>query len=164
MQTGRTTTESVYLYDLDTGDKVFTDLTLENSVMESEGHDLRLKGKSDTGGPFWLDKHVFTRERIDVPLYQTWYGSHLGGNFVAHDGYRLTEEFLHRLPSRDGLEAASRSKAPTAIALSNPSRPEMDLGVAVVETVRDGIPRMIGHSLWRDHTLTAKHAGDEYLN
>jgi len=33
-----------------------------------------------------------------------------------------------------------------------------------LEAFRDGLPHLVGHTLWRDRTFSAKNAGDEYLN
>jgi len=51
-----------------------------------------------------------------------------------------------------------------AIALSAPTNPVATTAVALLEAYRDGLPHLLGHTLWRDKTFRAKNAGDEYLN
>jgi len=52
----------------------------------------------------------------------------------------------------------------TAIALCSPTNPVASLGVAALETYRDGLPHLAGHQLWEQKTNLAKGAGSEYLN
>jgi len=51
-----------------------------------------------------------------------------------------------------------------AIALTAPTNPVANASVALLETLKDGLPHKIGSSLWEKRTLHAKDAGDEYLN
>jgi len=51
-----------------------------------------------------------------------------------------------------------------AIALSAPTNSVAQTAVALLEAWKDGVPHLVGHSLWRDRTLRAKNAGGEYLN
>lgn len=52
----------------------------------------------------------------------------------------------------------------TAISRCRPTSSAAELSVAVGETYKDGLPSLVGHSSWRDRTLRARNAGEEYLN
>jgi len=51
-----------------------------------------------------------------------------------------------------------------AIARCKPTNSVADASVFLGETLKDGIPSMLGARSWKDRTLTAKNAGGEYLN
>jgi hypothetical protein len=55
-------------------------------------------------------------------------------------------------------------KGATAIARCKPTNSAADLSVFLGEFVKDGLPSLIGARTWKDRTLSAKNAGDEYLN
>lgn len=52
----------------------------------------------------------------------------------------------------------------TAIARVKPTNSVAELSTFLGETLRDGLPKLIGNSFWKDKTLTAKKVGNEYLN
>jgi len=62
--------------------------------------------------------------------------------------------------SLNALDALGAS----AISASKPTNSVADLSVAMGEILSEGLPKLIGASTWRDRTLRAKNAGDEYLN
>jgi hypothetical protein len=52
----------------------------------------------------------------------------------------------------------------TAISLCAPTNPNSELGTALAEIHREGIPSLPGISTWKRRTEVAKAAGSEYLN
>jgi hypothetical protein len=52
----------------------------------------------------------------------------------------------------------------TAVARCEPTNPAADLSVFLGETLKDGLPALMGARTWKDRTLKAKNAGDEFLN
>jgi len=51
-----------------------------------------------------------------------------------------------------------------AASLSRPTAAEVDLSTSLGEALREGLPSVVGAKTWRERTLRAKNAGDEYLN
>jgi len=52
----------------------------------------------------------------------------------------------------------------TAIARCKPTNSVADAATFVGETLKDGLPHMVGHTTWEPRTKLAKKAGKEYLN
>jgi len=52
----------------------------------------------------------------------------------------------------------------TAVARCKPTNSPADLGVALGEVFKDGLPSLVGSASWKHRSLSAKQAGDEYLN
>lgn len=52
----------------------------------------------------------------------------------------------------------------TAIARCEPTNSAADLSVFLGETLKDGLPALLGARTWKDRSLKAKNAGDEFLN
>jgi hypothetical protein len=52
----------------------------------------------------------------------------------------------------------------TAIARCKPTNSVAALSTTLAETIREGLPALIGHTLWKGKTQAAKKAGDEFLN
>jgi hypothetical protein len=137
-----------------------------SSYITSFSHNLSGLGKYDVGGPFELYKLSRDFKTVTLPPYHIspsgWW---IGGTFTCDTIALLGWPSLASAEVGMGArKALARMKAPHAISLSNPSKPESDLLVAVLDTVKDGIPHVVGSTLWRDKTLTAKKAGSEYLN
>lgn len=132
-------------------------------VMASTGNDLSRLGKSKVGGNWTLYKWAAERRRFSAPIWQygtnTWYG----GDFVADVANEL-DPSTQISSTLLAMQSESRSKGPQAIAMSNPVRPEVDMGTAVGEIVTGGLPSIVGHSLWRERAQLARGAGSEYLN
>jgi len=51
-----------------------------------------------------------------------------------------------------------------AIALCKPDNSVANLTTFLGETIREGLPHLVGATTWKDRALTAKNAGGEYLN
>jgi len=52
----------------------------------------------------------------------------------------------------------------TAIARCKPTNNVANLGTSVTEIFRDGLPKLLGHTTWKERTHRARAAGGEYLN
>jgi hypothetical protein len=145
-----------------------------DSFIASSSHNLSMLGKADVGGPFHLVKVEREFEKIKLAPYRNGFGW-VGGEFTC-DLSPLTV-----FPTKVEAELAMadlvrrlRYKAPHAIAMSTPTRPESEILTAVVDTVRDGVPHLVGSTLWRERARlarsegrvshAAKAASDEYLN
>jgi len=75
--------------------------------------------------------------------------------------FNLQPQWPTSLQSADAdLEVAGA----TAISRVKPTSSSAELSVALGETYKDGLPALLGHQTWRDRTLRARNAGDEYLN
>lgn len=57
-----------------------------------------------------------------------------------------------------------KAKGPTAIAITSPTNKTSNLAIQLGELMRDGLPSLYGVQTWKQRTLRAKSAGDEYLN
>ena len=167
LQQGQRSIAEYYRYT-GTGDapvKVPSTLLTYDSFISSFGHDIRRLGRVATGGPFSLMKYELLGTNLRVSAWKKPIIGWLGGNFTA--GVALASG----PPSGSGMQVsmnaltnASYSSGARAINLSNPVRPHVDMVTAVAEVVSDGLPSMVGHTLWREQTLALKKAGDEYLN
>jgi hypothetical protein len=120
----------------------------------SEGHDLSLLGKVDTGGECTITK---TGTRYDL-------GKIIGGNWDGSD-YLVTNPGPNVLAPRTNMsDAALKGQGTTAIARTDPTNPVFPFSVAVGEVVKDGIPSMLGVNLWKERAHKARAAGSEFLN
>lgn len=52
----------------------------------------------------------------------------------------------------------------TAVARCKPTNSVADVSNFLGETISEGLPKLVGARTWRDRTLKAKSAGEEYLN
>jgi len=119
-----------------------------------------------TGGPFFsqsssvrlMDPHKVTIEDK----------KDLGFNNL--DGYAKYTGFVAATdPSSVSLPAsnATQNLAPlgsTAIARCKPTNQVAALSNFLAELYGEGLPKLFGATLWRDRTLQARQAGEEYLN
>lgn len=139
-------------------------LTDLDSFIMSMGHNVALLGRAPQGGPFRLSKYTAERGAISLPLYkgvQSWRGGRYTNSTVGALKVPTAGDVNAKIAA---LESESYSRGASSIAHSNPSKPDMQLLTAISETVKDGLPHLAGHTLWRDQALTARNAGSEYLN
>lgn len=158
--------------------RVFAPTSLdETQVTESENHPgwlSRKRGRwsGDVGGEFFMQRQwmevshpqVLTWERyrvnpgVDPPIWNRLYrfGPLLAMN--PHAGYAYPSYF----PSSEATLNAWGAKA---IAACKPTNPATDMSTFLGEIAKEGIPKLIGASLWRDKSRVGrKMAADEYLN
>jgi hypothetical protein len=151
---------------------------LGTQVTESESHDWPPPSRGpiqDRGGNFFTQKKFVASPKqmpwikvvevlSEVPLIRYTYD---GGIFPqipgVFDGGTSVDPFPpdHRLDDND-LD----QKGATAIARCKPGDPVVDLSTTFGETIKDGLPALLGQTLWRDRTLhhLHKNAAGEYLN
>lgn len=134
-------------------------------VTVSEGHPFRSRKRNNTddlGGDFTSTRTYVIGENSSVrlfrqigvkesmlfngPIYPT-----IPGNLVFPTAVQSTDVALN-------------AKGATAIARCEPTNSVADASVFLGELLKDGIPAIVGHTLWKDRTLQAKKAGEEYLN
>jgi len=143
-------------------------------VTESEKHDWPPKKggfSGDAGGAFFSKRRYATlmkesRGRTQSKTFPT--GPDAAREYHENCFYvpietagglkPLWPTFLH------SADADLVVKGATAIAQCKPTNASSNLLVALAETVKDGLPSIIGSRSWRDRALTARNAGDEYLN
>jgi len=63
-------------------------------------------------------------------------------------------------------DASLRALGTTAIAVVKPTNSVANLATALIELYHDGLPKLVGHTLWKEKTAKArrKATGGEYLN
>lgn len=141
----------------------------------SDGHPFPPKPGSltDVGGEFYTKKsymasnmYLASREkdgRLWVP----------GGDWYAYYG-PITSHVPTVLagsgpvvvfpPSAETPAEAFKQLGATAVARCAPTNSVADAATFIGETMKDGLPSVVGSQTWRDRSLTARNAGSEYLN
>lgn len=61
-------------------------------------------------------------------------------------------------------QAYMESRGATALSRVIPTAPQQDMLVDLAELYREGLPHLVGHSLWKEKINLAKGAGGDYLN
>jgi hypothetical protein len=135
-------------------------------VTESEGHPYHLLGRSDVdlGGEFFSSDYTYSD---NCPVITVWSGP--VGNSAFRTG-PIFPGFDSTVGSIAGLAPLSQSSnalldaaGTTAIANTIPTNPATSLATTFGE-LREGLPKRIGSTLFKDELRTAKKLGDEYLN
>ncbi len=127
--------------------------------MDSFSHDLSRLGKGDCGGPFNLLKTERTY-RVGKDTLR------------PGDGSTITRELFPSMPlvvdmnfdSSPVSDSELNALGSTLLSQQDPTEPVFSAATALGELRADGIPDLPGIGTWRDRTLSAKHAGNEYLN
>ena len=152
-------------------------------VTVSEGHPFRktsrFRGK-DMGGEFYSLKQTYNDNRGDavnpVPQFSynvngsdpsRWY-YYNGGLYPLNpspllsgsDGRSFGRFFP---PDLSYTDSQLNALGATAIARCEPTKSPADLAVAAAELLREGMPKMIGHTAWQQR-LRDLNLGSEYLN
>jgi len=147
--------------------------TDENHRLRSR-QDLYGHGPEDVGGPFFnqkkrcfvkpppggLESDAMASYRLDSS------GLNQGGNWKR---VKYSGPILARVPSDSLFPTYSQTnliaKGTTAIARCKPTNNVADLATTISETIREGLPHLLGADLWESKTKNAKKAaGSEYLN
>lgn len=139
----------------------------------SEGHPFRRnksKGMTDLGGNFYTRKTSWSDGRPSDAnrIYSNVYGSGTtrypwsGPLFPTAPGTRLFPDLV------DTPTGVLYGLGSTAISRVKPTNSVADLATALGETMREGIPKMIGSELWKSRTKSlrdiSRAGGSEYLN
>jgi hypothetical protein len=144
---------------------------LGSQVTESENHTRLPNGAWNGGGPF----NSVRIERSFPTTDFSWKSDAKTGFKFQVRGYRIGAPL-----EEASLPAAYRNMTPakfksihsesldadgaTAINLSAPTNPNAELGTAMAETYREGIPSLPGIRTWKKRTEIVRAAADEFLN
>jgi hypothetical protein len=138
--------------------------TDENHGLRSR-RDLFGNGPEDIGGSFFSQKkRCYAKDGMRIYHLDA---SGLGGsgnwNRIKYDGPILAIQPQDSLfPTFTGGNLLA--KGTTAIAACKPTNNVADLATTVAETLREGLPHLIGMETWESRSKAAKDAGDEFLN
>jgi hypothetical protein len=144
-------------------------------VTTSESHPAwknRKSGKlqGDLGGDFLMRKqYVATPETACQRRASATYKDSL------HTGFTMRASWVGgAIPSGiptnpfSGFQDSSNAELDTwgakAIANCKPDNQVTSATTALAELYHDGLPHLLGSALWKDRTLSAKNAGEDYLN
>lgn len=115
----------------------------------------------DNGGPFQLYKDL---NKVDPAMLNYDWGSGydrgplLPGSFVDSANDPSIPQAALMLPSALEAEGA------TLLSRALPTNPSFSLMTAAGEIMNDGLPSVIGASVWKDKAKFLKGSGSEYLN
>lgn len=137
---------------------------------ESEGHPFSSrKGIEDVGGPFFTQKRTMSGIKpVTVSC-----GQDLGfRDYAAYYNYKgpllpIPPDSNGVLPFPTSFESSDDDlieMGTSAIAQANPENAIVNLSTTLGEVLKDGVPSLIGSTLWQDRIKTAQKAGSEYLN
>jgi len=141
----------------------------------STGHPFKheFKGR-DEGGDFYTTKVYMGEPGVEqTPAHQIYSldTTHVAGRTT--DKYYVgplfpgtaSSSYARLFPPDDSSDwGVLVGKGTTAIARCKPGQPVADLSTSLAELVREGIPSMIGASLWKSKAGIVRNAGSEYLN
>jgi len=135
----------------------------------SEGHPFRARQKlvGDLGGEFYTEKLYF--DQTPSGRVHSW---HVDTNV---NGYRRLDDItMSVFPTNPyGLpwpapihsdDSAMDALGATAIARCKPTNSVADAATFLGETLKDGLPHLVGSQSWEPRTRAAKKAAKEYLN
>jgi hypothetical protein len=145
-----------------------TTVDLGAQITESEGHgNSRDKlGRYHEGGPFYT-----TRVKRSFPTIRFEKEAFNGRRIVAPIGTPL---FFNDLPTADRISNPEKFRSKdtsdldpfgaTAISIVAPTNPNAELGVALAEMHREGVPTIPGIKLWQNRTKAYLGVASEFLN
>jgi hypothetical protein len=139
----------------------------EEAYSESHPGWQHLKGSNvDKGGPFY----VFRNKVVTPPASAVW----VYEDRVSRDMYLAIGNFMPINSDNGDLmefppmimsdEYQMNMMGAEAVAKAAPGTAPTDMGVALGELRKDGLPKLPGISMMQQQTSAAKKAGDEYLN
>lgn len=127
--------------------------------------------RRDVGGDFYTEKRTVSQPHAthsgvdEVPVSQ---GPYTRWRFTYSHQLSCPIETSGDNPKWPTPQNSSNSNlnalGATAISRVRPTASAAELSVALGETYKDGLPALAGHRTWRERTLAARNAGDEYLN
>lgn len=144
----------------------------------SEGHEWPpVKGSrlTDRGGDFFTSRSYFVPHTVNYTVLKH-FESGTSGPLQTFDGSLVpaVPTLASGSAAVDALfpPSAARSNAElngmgaTAIARCKPGDPMLSLSTSLAELIREGIPTILGQSIWQARTLSAlrKGIGSEFLN
>jgi len=142
-------------------------------ITTSEGHDWPPSGGlRDVGGPFTTTRRDI---KYDVATVSRQFEAPIVNDLYSRIRFQA-EGWRFRCPvsmvggkpafptAQNSTDSSLNSWGAKAVSSCRPTAAEVDLSTALGETFTDGIPSIVGSRTWRDRTLRARNAGDEYLN
>lgn len=140
-------------------------------ITVSEGHPFQTISRGrfveDIGGEFFTQRQYMSKSVGFASVDASRNGERVvyAGPCVAlPDGFSNSMGGLFP-PSLHSSDAALNAAGATAIARCKPTNSVADVSVALGELMKDGLPSLVGSSLWRDKTKSALGKGsDEFLN
>lgn len=147
---------------------------LETQVTESENHPgwrkYRESGKfsGDIGGEFRSERRYVTPNKVPSVTMTVVIPSTTNPRRVTRVGPVLpmsSAHFLYPPSNAASSNAVLDAWGAKAIAQCKPTNSVVDMSTFLGEVIREGIPKMIGASLWKDKTREFRKRGaDEFLN
>ncbi len=160
------------VYHYSTGEVIKPGVVLDvdvttSKLWRSEGHPVnRNTGKREAGGPFHVThSRSFTKPGSLVKV--------LGGNNLEllysgpNWGIMIKDSSVeeHYDSAVKDMDESSMSKdGATAVSLVAPTNPTANLGTALAESFREGVPSLPGIQSWKHRTEKLRNVGSEYLN
>ena len=138
-----------------------------SKLWRSEGHPVNPNtGKRETGGPF----HVTHSRSFIKPgtLTKVLFGNatdtlYSGPNWgVQLKNSSIEEHYDNAVKDMD--ESSMIQDGATAVSLIAPTNPTANLGTALAESFREGVPSLPGIQSWKHRTEKLRNVGSEYLN
>jgi hypothetical protein len=148
-------------------------------ITESEGHPFRHKWRGrDDGGEFFTRAQLINglnpAKGVEAHIYGLKALPTGSGSVFTYDGpvFPVDPATINQLLSQVPFSGSSRNAlnalGTTAIARCKPGEPVANLSVALAELLREGMPGLIGHTLWekraKDLGPAPKKGSSEYLN
>lgn len=131
----------------------------------SEGHHWpppKKAGLSDLGGEFYTTKSEVDRNagrgKVNMEVVSGSLNFRYNGHLLA------TNPATAMPPSSESSDSVLDALGAKAIAACAPGNPVTSLATAIGELYKDGLPHLIGSTLWESQANLAKRAGEEYLN
>lgn len=137
----------------------------------SEGHHWpppKGSGLNDRGGPFYTTKSYVKNPGASVPVYLQRPGDSPNPDYVYSGKMSVPYTLVNGSyfpPASASSDAELDKLGATAIARCEPTNPIVDASTFLGELLKDGLPALVGSSVWKSKTDSArKKAADEYLN
>lgn len=140
----------------------------ESQITDSEGHPWKA-GKpvqGDVGGDFFTEKRyaVLNPQHVNLRRAATNQFGNTQVETYSGPAYPVVPASTAYPPSARSSDDELDELGATAISRCKPTNSVADVSVALAEVIREGLPHMVGQTLWRDRTHAANKAGSEYLN
>jgi len=141
-------------------------------VTVSEGHPWRSRDKrmlGDVGGDFFTQRKYVRGKSQPIRLTNDVSFANAGRIITDHSRYDgpiapTNPANLLFPPANNSSNGVLNTVGATAIARCKPTNSVANLTTALTELYHEGIPKAIGARFWQSRTLSARNAGDEYLN
>jgi hypothetical protein len=138
-------------------------LFAEKDSGESRVYNPEQRFLGDLGGPFVSTKsYVFSDSlRQTIKYVGKVRGDQTGSSYYFGPLWSYNPKLVGlSIPSGSDLNAMGA----TAIARCKPTNPVANVGTALGELFREGLPSLLGSQLWKDKSKLAKGSAGEYLN